>query len=87
MVLDCLARRVKVWIYDVWVFSSSVLLDEVVHVEHTTHPTSIISKEDTSKCSECNDQIGPNGDRSLDPCVPERGRLPPGIVAVYFKIT
>jgi hypothetical protein len=42
------------------------LLNEVVHVEDTTHPTCIISKEDSAKRSECDNQVSPNSDRSLD---------------------
>ena len=51
---------------DVGVFGSSVLLDEVVHVEDTTHPTGIISEEDTTKGCKGNNQVGTNGNGSLD---------------------
>jgi hypothetical protein len=51
---------------DVGVFVASVLLDEVVHVEDTSHPTGIITKEDTSKGCESNNQVRPNGDGGFD---------------------
>lgn len=36
----------EVGVLDVWVLVASVLFDEVVHVQDTTHPTGIISEED-----------------------------------------
>jgi len=51
---------------DVGVLQASVLLDEVVHVEDTTHPTSIITEEDTTECCKSNDQVGANGNGGFD---------------------
>lgn len=51
---------------DVRVFSASVLLDEEVHVEDTSHPAGIITEEDTTEGCESNNQVGTDGDRSLN---------------------
>lgn len=48
------------------VVEASVLLDEVGHGEDTTHPTSVISEEDTSKGGEGDNEVGPHGDGRLD---------------------
>lgn len=51
---------------NIGVLCSSVLLDEVVHVQDTSHPTSVISEEDTSKGCKSNNEVGANSDGSLD---------------------
>jgi hypothetical protein len=53
-------------IFELGVFGASVLIDEVVHVKDTTHPTGIISEEDTTERCESNDEVGPKGDGSLN---------------------
>lgn len=45
---------------------AGVLLDEVGHGKDATHPTSVISEEDTTKGREGDDEVGPDGDGRLD---------------------
>jgi hypothetical protein len=51
---------------DVGVFVASVLLDEVVHVEDTSHPTSVIAEEDTTESCKGNNQVGSKGNWGFD---------------------
>ena len=57
---------VETRVFDFGVFGASVLIDEVVHVQDTTHPTSVISEEDTTERCKSNDEVSPNGDGSLN---------------------
>ncbi len=51
---------------DIGIFGASVLLDEVVHTKDTSHPAGIITKEDTTKGSKGNNQVGPDGNGCLN---------------------
>lgn len=66
VVLDLLVGGRKTRELDIGVFCASVLLDNIVHVQDTSNPTSIITEEDTSKGGEGDDEVGPHGDRGLD---------------------
>jgi hypothetical protein len=52
--------------FDVGILCASVLLDEEVHVQDTTHPTGIITKEDTTESCESNNQVSAKSDGSFD---------------------
>lgn len=45
---------------------TSVLVNVVVHAHNTSHPSSIITKEDTTKCGESAHEIGLESDGRLD---------------------
>lgn len=53
-------------VLDIGVFLASDHLDEVGHVQDTTHPTRVISKEDATESCKGNDEVGPEGDGGLD---------------------
>lgn len=66
VVLDLLrVARESIELY-VGIFVTSVLLDEVVHSQDTSHPTGIITEEDTSKSRKGDDEVGPKGHGGLD---------------------
>lgn len=46
----------------VWVRQASVLADEVLHGQDTTHPAGVIAEEDTTKGSEGTYEVGPHSD-------------------------
>lgn len=43
------------------IFLSGILLNEVVHSKNTSHPTCIISEEDTAKGGESDDEVSSHG--------------------------
>ncbi len=45
---------------------TGVLADEVWHSQDTTHPSSIIPEEDTTKGGKGTDEVGPHGDGGLE---------------------
>jgi hypothetical protein len=52
--------------FDLGVLLSGILLDEVVHSKDTSHPTSVIPEEDTTKGGKGDNQVGPDGDGRLN---------------------
>lgn len=66
VVLDRLVSPSEARELDIGVFGASVLVDEVVHTKHTTHPSSVISEEDTTESRKGDDEVGSNGDGRLD---------------------
>jgi len=63
---DDVAVLAQVGVDDIGILFAGVLLDEVIHVEDTSHPTGIITKEDTTERCEGNEQVGAKGDRGFD---------------------
>ena len=58
----------------VWVRQASVLTDEVWHGQNTTHPTGVVTKEDTTKGSKGTDQVGSHGNGGFEAgCVGRAG--------------
>lgn len=51
---------------NVRVVVASVLLDEEVHVQDTSHPAGIIAEEDATESCESNNQVSADGDWGLD---------------------
>lgn len=49
-----------------WVVLAGDHANEVWHSQNTSHPSSIVSEEDTSKCGESTHEVGLHGDRSLN---------------------
>ena len=49
-----------------WVVLACDHANEVWHSQNTSHPSSIVSEEDTSKCRERAHEIGLHGDWGLD---------------------
>lgn len=50
----------------VWVRQASVLTDEVFHGQNATHPSGVVTEEDTTKGSKGTDEVGPYGDGGLE---------------------
>lgn len=55
-----------VWVRTGGVGQASVLADEVWHSQDTTHPTGVVTEEDTTKGGKGTDEVGPHGNGGLE---------------------